>query len=67
MRSDLHEEERVSKVMDLINQGNGRSLTRKSAQEFIDKAKKALEENFPDSDERRVLAKIADYVVSRLY
>ncbi|MCW4033377.1 MAG: polyprenyl synthetase family protein [Candidatus Bathyarchaeota archaeon] len=67
MRSDLREEERVSKVMDLINQGNGRSLTRKSAQEFIDKAKKALEENFPDSDERRVLAKIADYVVSRLY
>lgn len=67
MRSDLHEKELVSKVMDLINQGNGRSLTRKSAQEFIDKAKKALEENFLDSDARKELAKIAGYVVSRLY
>jgi len=67
MRGDLPEEERVSKVMDLINQGNCRALTRESAKEYIVKAQKALEANFPDSEARKILANIADYVVSRLY
>lgn len=67
MRSNLPEEERISKVMDLINQGNGRSLAKESAEEFIVKAKKALEANFPDSNVRNILAQIADFVVSRLY
>ncbi|MFQ6125431.1 MAG: polyprenyl synthetase family protein [Candidatus Heimdallarchaeota archaeon] len=67
MRSNLPEEERVSKVMELINQGNGRSLAKESAEEFIVKAKKALEANFPDSNVRNILAQIADFVVSRLF
>ncbi len=67
MRNNLSEEERISKVMDLINQGNGRSLAKESAEEFIVKAKKALEANFPDSNVRNILAQLADFVVSRLY
>lgn len=67
MRSDIPEEERVSKVMELINQGNGRALTRETANEYITKAKIALETNFPDLEARKKLTKIANYVVSRLH
>ncbi|MHA2233161.1 MAG: polyprenyl synthetase family protein [Candidatus Hodarchaeales archaeon] len=67
LKGDLPDEERVSKVMDLINQGNGRDLAREAAKEYVAKARNALEMSFPDSNTKGILAKLADYVVSRLY
>ncbi|MFX0113259.1 MAG: polyprenyl synthetase family protein [Candidatus Hodarchaeota archaeon] len=67
LRSDRSDEERVSKVMDLINQGNGKSLARESSEEHVTKAKTTLETSFRESEARMILSKMAEYVVSRLY
>lgn len=67
LKGNLPDEERVSKVIDLINQGNGRDLARESAKEYVVKARTAIKTSFPDSDKKALLVKLADYAVSRLY
>jgi geranylgeranyl diphosphate synthase type I len=67
LKSDLPDEERISKVMDLINQGKGKSLARESSEKYVNNAKSALETSFPESEARMILSKMADYIVSRLY
>jgi len=67
IRGDLSDSERVTKAMNLINEGDGARLAKESANIYATKARKALEASFPDSQTRQTLGSLADYVVSRLF
>lgn len=64
IKSDNFSEERLSKILEYLKQYGCIESSMEIVRQFIEKAKKALY-IFPDTDERKLLFKLADYITSR--